>query len=246
MRQFGSNRERLAAILGSVVIHGFVLAVLAATAFTISPALIKRDASSLRVSWITFSVPGMERFKETPSTTEEDPGARKAIVTHAPLRGDIGRGEQPPEIPARVEGSSAVIIVPSALDEAAGRGDGSSPHVTASEAMVSPTAKVGEGGAPGETTEVSVAVPRYRNNARLPYPLTARIRGYEGVVLLTAEVQVDGRVGILKIKKSSGHAVLDRCAYDAVLTWRFEPGRRMGKPVPMWVDVPVRFALRDG
>jgi TonB family protein len=92
---------------------------------------------------------------------------------------------------------------------------------------------------------ISLAVPRYRENAHPVYPLVARLRGYEGLVLLSAEVSVDGRVGGLKIKRSSGYAVLDRSALEAVKTWKFDPGRKMGEPTGMWVDVPVKFLLKD-
>ena len=92
---------------------------------------------------------------------------------------------------------------------------------------------------------ISLAVPRYRENVHPAYPLIARMRGYEGVVLISAEISVYGRVEDLKIKRSSGYAVLDRSAREAVKTWKFEPGRKMGKPADMWVDVPVKFVLRD-
>jgi protein TonB len=49
----------------------------------------------------------------------------------------------------------------------------------------------------------------------------------------------------LRIKRSSGYAMLDRSALEAVKTWKFEPGRKMGKPANMWVEVPVKFILRD-
>lgn len=94
-------------------------------------------------------------------------------------------------------------------------------------------------------TGITLAVPRYRENTHPVYPLVARLRGYEGVVLLSAEVSVDGRVGGLKIKSSSGYAVLDKSALEAVKTWKFDPGRKMGKPTGMWVDVPVKFLLKD-
>ena len=65
------------------------------------------------------------------------------------------------------------------------------------------------------------------------------------MVLLAAEVAADGRVENLTIKKSSGYASLDRSALEAVKRWKFDPGRRMGKPVAMWVDVPVKFVLKE-
>jgi protein TonB len=91
----------------------------------------------------------------------------------------------------------------------------------------------------------SMAIPRYRENTHPVYPWIARLKGYEGVVLLSAEIFSDGKVGTLKIKRSSGYALLDRSALDAVKAWKFEPGRRMGRSIPMWVDVPVKFVLHD-
>jgi protein TonB len=98
---------------------------------------------------------------------------------------------------------------------------------------------------PSPATGISLAVPRYRENVHPAYPLIARIRGYEGVVLLSVEISADGGVGGLRIKRSSGYAMLDRSALEAVKTWKFEPGRKMGKPANMWVEVPVKFILRD-
>jgi len=92
---------------------------------------------------------------------------------------------------------------------------------------------------------VSVAVPKYRENTHPAYPWIARLRGYEGIVLVSTEVSADGSVGSVRVKKSSGYAVLDRSALDAVKTWKFEPGRKMGTPVNMLVDVPVKFVLKN-
>jgi len=87
------------------------------------------------------------------------------------------------------------------------------------------------------------AVPRYGDNARPAYPPLARLRGYQGVVVLFVEVLVDGRVGQAEIGRSAGHEILDQAALEAVRTWRFEPGRREGRAVTMSVAVPVRFVL---
>ena len=89
------------------------------------------------------------------------------------------------------------------------------------------------------------AVPRYGDNARPAYPPLARLRGYQGVVVLFVEVLVDGRVGQAEIRRSAGHKILDQAALEAVRTWRFEPGRREGRAVTMSVEVPVRFVLNE-
>ena len=73
----------------------------------------------------------------------------------------------------------------------------------------------------------------------------ARMRGYEGMVLLAVEVLTDGRAGEVRIKKSSGYALLDQSALNAVRAWRFEPARKMDIPLVMTVDIPIRFSLSE-
>ncbi len=90
---------------------------------------------------------------------------------------------------------------------------------------------------------VSLIVPRYRENTHPVYPLIARMRGYEGIVLLSVEIFANGRVGRLNIKKSSGYAVLDRSALEAVRTWKFEPAKKADLPLTVTVDIPIRFSL---
>lgn len=98
-------------------------------------------------------------------------------------------------------------------------------------------------GTAGGTAEETIAVPRYGENPPFPYPMIARRKGYEGVVLLSVEVLSNGRAGHVKIEKSTGYAVLDTSALKAVKEWKFEPARRMGTPVTVWVNVPVKFVL---
>ena len=90
----------------------------------------------------------------------------------------------------------------------------------------------------------SLAVPRYHENPHPAYPRLARLRGHEGVVLLNVEVLPNGKVGRLKVKTSSGHDLLDQSALAGLKKWIFEPGRKLGIPVAMWVDVPIRFHLQ--
>lgn len=117
------------------------------------------------------------------------------------------------------------------------------PAGPSADAVFPPSAPTGKESL--ETAKVTMAVPRYDENVPPIYPAIARKRGYEGVVLLSAEILIDGRVGELKIKKSSGYHILDRSALKAVKKWKFEPARRMGYPTVMWVEVPVKYVLRD-
>jgi len=88
------------------------------------------------------------------------------------------------------------------------------------------------------------AKPLYRSNPSPKYPRIARIRGYQGNVLLDVLVNKDGKVNDLKIYKSSGYPILDRAAVSSVKYWLFEPGMIGENKVNMWVRVPIRFELR--
>jgi TonB family protein len=91
----------------------------------------------------------------------------------------------------------------------------------------------------------SQARPRYSDNPRPAYPWRARIRGDQGVVLLSVLVNEYGRVNQVRVLTSSGSPILDEAATHAVQAWRFHPGRRGADPVASWVQVPIRFRLED-
>lgn len=93
--------------------------------------------------------------------------------------------------------------------------------------------------------EPSIDKPRYTWTPSPTYPRTARSRGQEGVVLLSVEVLNNGRTGRILVKKSSGYALLDRAALDAVRFWQFDPAKRSQLPLTMTVDIPIRFSLQE-
>ncbi len=82
-------------------------------------------------------------------------------------------------------------------------------------------------------------------NAAPRYPYAARVRGVEGDVLLRVVVLPNGKAVDVTLRITSGSALLDRAARDAVRRWRFRPARRAGQTVVGWVDVPVSFRLTD-
>lgn len=88
------------------------------------------------------------------------------------------------------------------------------------------------------------ARPRYAHNPKPTYPQEARDRGYEGEVTLRVQVLTTGRVGQIEIKNSSGFELLDRSALIAVKQWRFVPARIGETPIPLWVNIPIKFQLQ--
>jgi protein TonB len=91
---------------------------------------------------------------------------------------------------------------------------------------------------------VKKAIPIYDKNPSPEYPLIARRRGFQGTVVLEVMVDRNGRVGDLKVLKSSGYKVLDRAASASVRDWIFKPAIKGNEKIEMWVRVPVRFKLK--
>lgn len=83
------------------------------------------------------------------------------------------------------------------------------------------------------------------NNPKPAYPLAARRRGMQGRVLLAAHVRMDGVCAEVHLKQSSGYALLDESALEAVRHWRFLPAQRGGVAIDSWVEVPVNFRLES-
>lgn len=91
---------------------------------------------------------------------------------------------------------------------------------------------------------VKKAIPIYDKNPSPEYPLIARRRGFQGTVVLEVMVDRNGRVGDLKVLKSSGYKVLDRAASASVRDWIFKPAIKGNEKIEMWVRVPVCFQLK--
>ena len=73
------------------------------------------------------------------------------------------------------------------------------------------------------------------------YPDPARRAGIDGTVLVQALVGADGGVKDMRITHSI--PALDDAAVESVRQWRFTPARAAGRPVAVWVAIPVKFSL---
>jgi protein TonB len=74
------------------------------------------------------------------------------------------------------------------------------------------------------------------------YPEMARLGGLEGTVELLLLVNIDGRVKTARVERSI--VGLDEAALAAAMTATFKPALWQGKPVKVWVALPIRFSLR--
>lgn len=121
---------------------------------------------------------------------------------------------------------------------------GSSPSTGVTAGSGSPTG--GSGGAFGTGGTMVRATPMgYGDNPAMPYPRTARRRGWQGEVLLRVAVSANGQVLSVHLEKSSGYGILDDTALEQVAGWRFRPASRNGIPAADTVLVPVQFKLHD-
>lgn len=75
------------------------------------------------------------------------------------------------------------------------------------------------------------------------YPSQEIRMGHTGTVMISVLIQADGRVGEVRLERSSGYARLDQAAITEAHRWQFTPGTRDGVPVAMWKQMPVTFRL---
>lgn len=74
------------------------------------------------------------------------------------------------------------------------------------------------------------------------YTREAMLRRVEGIVEIQAVVLPDGTVGLSRVTKSLDPD-LDRAALAAARLWRFRPGSRSGRAVPVVVFIEMTFEL---
>ncbi|MDZ7318807.1 MAG: TonB family protein [candidate division KSB1 bacterium] len=79
----------------------------------------------------------------------------------------------------------------------------------------------------------------------LVYPELARKAGIEGQVIVQAHIGASGEVLNTRIFQSLGeNNGCDEAAVAAIKATKWLPARNKGKPVAVWVSIPVRFKLK--
>lgn len=120
------------------------------------------------------------------------------------------------------------------------------PPGTASGAVAAPAAKPASAGAMLTAGLLDAATPASVGRKVDPVvPREARLYRWQGTVLLAVTVSPEGVPSQVEIVRSSGHALLDRSAIEAMWQWRFDPARRGGVPVEERVAIPITFRIVD-
>lgn len=97
-----------------------------------------------------------------------------------------------------------------------------------------------EGDEPGTELPYLVSKPK-----PISYPRWAVRQEWQGKLILAVEILPNGRVGRMKVMKSTGYRLLDRTATKAIQQWKFHPATKDGNPVLSCIQVPVEFRLQE-
>lgn len=89
-----------------------------------------------------------------------------------------------------------------------------------------------------------VSAPRLVYKIEPDYTQEAQAAHLEGMVAIAIVVSTEGIATEIKLVKSLDKG-LDGKAIEAVRKWRFEPGRKNGKPVPVIANIEINFRLLD-
>ncbi|MCK9245070.1 MAG: M56 family metallopeptidase [Candidatus Marinimicrobia bacterium] len=77
------------------------------------------------------------------------------------------------------------------------------------------------------------------------YPEKAKQAGIEGTVIIQARVDEKGDIQESVVLKSTGNGELDEAALDAIDKSKFKPAYYKGKPVGVYISIPVIFKLNN-
>lgn len=79
---------------------------------------------------------------------------------------------------------------------------------------------------------------------RVRYPLFAQETGIQGTVIVMAFIDSTGRVTETIVHKGIPNTGLDESAMNAIRKTLFKPAKLRGRPVGVWIAVPIRFRLK--
>ena len=81
-------------------------------------------------------------------------------------------------------------------------------------------------------------------NPHPEYPLIARKKGWEGRVIIHADIDNTGKVTHIEILESSGYEALDSVSPNTLKNWKFTPAKFGDKFIEDSVTIPVNFVKR--
>ena len=149
-----------------------------------------------------------------------------------------------PATPAPVNSATPAAPPPNVPATVTPAPEAAAPASTGMAASPPPvTTRAGTAGAASAGVVLPSANAAYLHNPPPAYPALSRRLAEQGRVMVRVLIGADGVPQKAELQVASGYDRLDRAAMDAVMRWRFVPGRRGDVPEPMWVSVPIVFNL---
>lgn len=237
-RRSGTGYDLLLAFVGALAVHfvlGFTSLLWSDVVYGVTPG-----PTSLQMDLVANSRQA-EVVAET-ATDGELLSEPEALDEPLPAPDAVELAELPPDEPdpVRIDDPPAIPLqrVPRRSQETQ-----AAKEVATSPAPSPQTVEGNSDTDQAATDQGAEAAPDYLLNPEPKYPEAARRRGIEGVVLLDVLVLADGTAGSVLLARTSGSALLDDAAIEAVRPWRFRPAMRAGVPVDSTVSIPIRFRL---
>lgn len=214
---FDKKRNKFAPLMAIVVLHiaGF---------YAIQSGLLSRVVTAAMPTITTISIiappaPPKPPAPSVPKTVELSEPVPRAVIPPLPL---IAVAPSEPTItppqPTRAEAAPVATAAPTA------------------PAAPSPTP-------PAPSTPRTVSSVEYIKAPQLIYPNLSRRLGESGTVVLRILINEKGLPEQILIQKSTGYNNLDEAGRQAAQRALFKPMIENGKPVPVYVLVPLTFQL---
>jgi TonB family protein len=271
---FGERKGRFGGAIGtSVLSHAALILLfygLTLLPGAVAPAIEEKPFDPSQLVWANVPGPGGggggggNQQKEPPAKAATKPDEKLAVPVAKPPA-----PTPPKEIPKEPPPQLAQLNVPVKPMDA-----GQIPQVGTLDAPSAPTTSQGTGTGGGSGTGTGtgsgpgsgaglgpgtgggtgggafqigngVSPPDLLYRTQPQYTAEAMRAKIQGVTLLSGIVGVDGTLQDIRIARSlDGTFGLDQEAIKCVRQWRFRPGMRQGKPVPVYVTIEVAFNLR--
>jgi protein TonB len=227
-------RDRLPAVPRNVLVAGCVVLLHVAALWAFQTGLLRR------VVEVVVPVELLSAISERPRVEPAPPKPAPVEPVQQPVVRKTTPAPPPAPRPVAIPDTTPAPSAPVGITEPQPAPPPIAAPVAAAPAPAAPAP------APSTRVELPATDADYLHNPEPPYPRMSFKLGEEGTTVVRVLVGPDGRAQDAQIGKSSGFARLDQAALETALrSWRYVPGRRGGVAEAMWVNVPIKWEIKQ-
>jgi protein TonB len=244
----GKDKYRKPSVLGSVLVHGFLVAAVIAVPLLIPQTISKHDLLLTLVAPIAPPPPAPPPPVEPPARvaprivkTQVQPVTPQTVIMPTVVPKEIAKivdAPLPPVagviggVPGGMPGGMVGGVLGGILSNASATLPAPPPPPPPAPKATPPAQPLRVGGLVSEPRPIKMVPPVYP-------PLASRAH-VSGTVVLEATLTAEGTVK--EIRVISGHPLLIQAAVDCVKNWQYEPTLLNGAPVPVILTARVTFS----